>query len=125
MFVLKVKSDRHKQTTAAASPRANRKTGQSQKSGTRVGGKDSLASGDAGLKDSVACLTSEQLQHILNTVETTSNGQDPPEDHKSQGRSSDEYIKNAEKRKCNQLSQNVMENVEEIYKNHVFSQHRS
>lgn len=93
MLVPKVKSDRRKQTTAVASLRANGKTGRSQKSGTRVGVKDSLAGGDAGPEDGVACLTSEQLQQILNTVETTSNGQDPPEEHELQGRSRDQSMK--------------------------------
>ncbi|XP_076600222.1 coiled-coil domain-containing protein 66 isoform X2 [Chaetodon auriga] len=83
--VAKVKSDRHKHSTAAG----NGKTGHPQNSGTRAGGKvglkDTLASGDAGLKESVVCLTNEQLQRILNTVQTTSNGQDPPEDHRTQG----------------------------------------
>lgn len=96
MCVLKVKSDRHKHSTAVGSLRANGKTGQPQNSGTRAGGKvglkDTLASGDAGLKDSVACLTNEQLQQILNTVQTSSSGQDPPEDHRTRGSGSDGSI---------------------------------
>ncbi|XP_073323519.1 coiled-coil domain-containing protein 66 isoform X2 [Pagrus major] len=82
----KVKSDRQKHSTAVSSLRANGKTGQPQNTGTRAGGKvkDTLTSGDTGQKDSVVCLTSEQLQKILNTVQTTSNGQDPPEDHRTQ-----------------------------------------
>nr|CBN80654.1 Coiled-coil domain-containing protein 66 [Dicentrarchus labrax] len=91
--VAKGKSDRHKHGTTVGSLRGNGKTGQPQSSGTRAGGKvglkDALVSGNAGLKDSVVCLTSEQLQQILNTVQTTSNGQDPPEDHRTQGNPAD------------------------------------
>lgn len=100
VFVLKVKSDRHKHITTVASPRVNGRTGQPQKSGTQAGGKvglqDTLASRDAGLKDSVVCLANEQLQQILNIVETTSNSQDPPEDHKTQGRSRDGSVTRAQ-----------------------------
>ncbi|XP_053172140.1 coiled-coil domain-containing protein 66 isoform X2 [Scomber japonicus] len=82
----KVKSDRHQQSSTVGSQRAAGKKGQLQ---TRGGGKarlkDTLANGDAGLKESVVCLTSEQLQRILNTVQTSSNGQNPPEDHRTQG----------------------------------------
>ncbi|XP_044066447.1 coiled-coil domain-containing protein 66 isoform X3 [Siniperca chuatsi] len=89
--VAKVKLDRHKHSTTVGSVRANGKTGQPQNSGTRVGGKvgpkDTLASGDAGLKE--VCLTNEQLQQILNTVQTSSNGRHPPEDHRTQGNQSD------------------------------------
>ncbi|KAM7401640.1 hypothetical protein PAMP_016937 [Pampus punctatissimus] len=82
----KARSDKHQQSSTVGSLRANGKKGPLQ---TRSGGKaelkDSLASGDTGLKDSLVCLTSEQLQHILNTVQTSSNGQHPPEDHSTQG----------------------------------------
>lgn len=83
---LKVKFDRQKHSTAVSSLRANGKTGQPQNTGTRAGGKvkDTLTSGDTGQKDSVVCLTSEQLQKILNTVQTTSNVQDPPQDQRTQ-----------------------------------------
>ncbi|KAM7421964.1 hypothetical protein PAMA_010169 [Pampus argenteus] len=81
----KVRTDKHEQHTTVGSLRANGKKGPLQ---TRGGGKaelkDTLASRDTGLKDSVVCLTSEQLQQILNTVQTSSNGQHPPEDHKTQ-----------------------------------------
>ncbi|XP_036957703.1 coiled-coil domain-containing protein 66 isoform X3 [Acanthopagrus latus] len=82
----KVKLDRQKHSTAVSSLRANGKTGQPQNTGTRTGGKvkDTLTSRDTGQKDSVVCLTSEQLQQILNTVQTTSNGQDPPQDQRTQ-----------------------------------------
>lgn len=78
--------DRQKHSTAVSSLRANGKTGQPQNTGTRTGGKvkDTLTSRDTGQKDSVVCLTSEQLQQILNTVQTTSNGQDPPQDQRTQ-----------------------------------------
>ncbi|XP_030275119.1 coiled-coil domain-containing protein 66 isoform X2 [Sparus aurata] len=82
----KVKFDRQKHSTAVSSLRTNGKTGQPQNTGTRAGGKvkDTLTSGDTGQKDSVVCLTSEQLQKILNTVQTTSNVQDPPQNQRTQ-----------------------------------------
>ncbi|KAI3369288.1 hypothetical protein L3Q82_007541 [Scortum barcoo] len=87
--VAKVKSDRHKHSTAVGSVRATGKTGQPRSSGTRASGKaglkDLLASGEAGLKDNVVCLTNEQLQQILSAVQTSSSGQNPPEDHRMQG----------------------------------------
>nr|XP_046240865.1 coiled-coil domain-containing protein 66 isoform X2 [Scatophagus argus] len=86
--VAKIKSDRHKHSTTVGSLRANGKTGQPQKSttqaGEKAGLKDPLASEDTGSKDSVVCLTTEQLQQILNTVQTTRMGQNPPEDHRTQ-----------------------------------------
>ncbi|XP_062272555.1 coiled-coil domain-containing protein 66 isoform X4 [Scomber scombrus] len=82
----KVKSDRHQQSSTVGSLKAGGKKGQLQ---TQGGGKerlkDTLANGDAGLRDSMVCLTSEQLQRILNTVQTSSNGQNPPADHRKQG----------------------------------------
>uniref|UniRef100_UPI0037E924B9 coiled-coil domain-containing protein 66 isoform X2 n=1 Tax=Semicossyphus pulcher TaxID=241346 RepID=UPI0037E924B9 len=88
--VPKIKSDRHKNSTPAGSLRADGKTGQSQGGGTRVSGKrgpkDTLASGDAGLKDGLVCLTNEQLQQILNTVQISSNGGHPAEEHRTQGK---------------------------------------
>ncbi|XP_067442486.1 coiled-coil domain-containing protein 66 isoform X2 [Thunnus thynnus] len=82
----KVKSDRHQQSSTVGSRRANGKKGALQnRSGGKAGLKDTLPSGDTGLKDNVVCLTSEQLQHILNTVQTSSNGQHPPEDHRTNG----------------------------------------
>ncbi|XP_018518839.1 coiled-coil domain-containing protein 66 isoform X2 [Lates calcarifer] len=87
--VAKVKSAKHKHSSTVGSLRANEKTGQPQSSGTRAGGKlglkDTLASGDSGLKDNMVVLTTEQLQRILNTVQTSSNVQHPPEDHRTQG----------------------------------------
>ncbi|XP_042365939.1 coiled-coil domain-containing protein 66 isoform X3 [Plectropomus leopardus] len=80
----KVKSDKHKHNTTVGSLRANGKTAQPQNSQTPEAGKvrlkDTLARGDAGLKDSVVCLTSEQLQRLLNTVQISSRSQRPPED---------------------------------------------
>ena len=88
--VLKVKSDRHQQSSTVGSRRANGKKGALQnRGGGKAGLKDTLPSGDTGLKDNVVCLTSEQLQHILNTVQTSSNGQHPPEDHRTNGTESE------------------------------------
>ncbi|XP_056243627.1 coiled-coil domain-containing protein 66 isoform X1 [Seriola aureovittata] len=91
--VAKVKSDRHKHGSTVGSLRANGKTGQPQNSGTQADGKaglkDTLASGGAGLKDSMVVLTSEQLQKILHTVQTSSNGEQPGKDHRTQGSGSD------------------------------------
>ncbi|XP_053295463.1 coiled-coil domain-containing protein 66 isoform X2 [Pleuronectes platessa] len=81
----KVKSDRHKQLSTVASPRANGKTGKPQKTEARAGGKagpkDAPASGDAGLRDNMVVLTREQLQQLLDTIKS----QQPPEDHRTQG----------------------------------------
>ena len=95
---MKVKSDRHKHNTTIGTQRTNEKTGQRQNSGARAGGKvrlkDTLASGEAGLKDDVVCLTNEQLHQILNTVQNNSNGKDPPEVCRTQGSGSDGWIYN-------------------------------
>lgn len=91
MFLPKAKSDRHKHTTSVSSPRANGTTGQSQKRDTQGGGQRGLQdTGDTVLKDNVVSLAHEQLQQILNTVETNRNGQDHPGEHEeNQGRSSE------------------------------------
>ncbi|KAI4826828.1 hypothetical protein KUCAC02_030259 [Chaenocephalus aceratus] len=82
------KSDRHKHSMTVGSLRTNGKTAQPQSSGTqasgKVGLKNSQAGGHAGLKDSVVCLTSEQLQHILHSVHTSNQSQHTPEDPRRQ-----------------------------------------
>ncbi|XP_065811290.1 coiled-coil domain-containing protein 66 isoform X3 [Labrus bergylta] len=83
----KVKSDRQKHSTTVGSLRTNGKPGQPQSSGTQAGGKkgtkDTSVRGDTGLKDGMVCLTSEQLQKILNTVQTSSTGRLPPEESRT------------------------------------------
>ncbi|XP_031705609.1 coiled-coil domain-containing protein 66 [Anarrhichthys ocellatus] len=76
----KVKSDRHKHGATVGSLRTDGKTGRPQNSGTRAAGKEGLT----GLEDSVVCVTNEQLQKILHTVQTCSVGPHPPEDHQTQ-----------------------------------------
>lgn len=71
--LLKVKPERIKQTTSAASLRIHGST----EDKTQAGSKDI---GDVVLKDSVVSLAQEQLQQILNTVETNRNG--PEEESK-------------------------------------------
>nr|XP_019952294.1 PREDICTED: coiled-coil domain-containing protein 66 isoform X2 [Paralichthys olivaceus] len=92
----KVKSDTHKQCSTVTSLRANGKTGKPQKSGVRAGGKaglkDAPASGEAGLRDNMVVLTSEQLQQILNTIQS----QQPPEDHRTQGSQSGTSVNEGE-----------------------------
>lgn len=90
MFLPKAKLDRHKHTASVASPRANGTTGQSEKRETQGGGQRGLQdTGDTIPKDNVVSLAHEQLQQILNTVETSRNGQDHRGEHEeSQGRSS-------------------------------------
>lgn len=87
--VAKVKSDRQKHSITLGPLRAGEKTGQAGNTRTRGAGKagfkDPAASKDAALKDSMVCLTNEELQHILSTVQTSSNVQHPPEDDKIQG----------------------------------------
>lgn len=90
--VAKAKSDRHKHSTAAGSLAACRVAAQPQRSGTQAGGKLGLLQALAG-GDSVVCLTKEQLQQILNTVQTASDGQGPPEDHRTLERSCDGSFK--------------------------------
>lgn len=85
----KVKSDKH--SSAIGFLRASEKAGRPQKSGTggKIGLQENVAGRDADGKDSVNSLTSEQLQKILSSVETTASGQDPPADLKTQGRNTD------------------------------------
>ncbi|KAG7226667.1 hypothetical protein INR49_001837 [Caranx melampygus] len=91
--VPKVKLDRHKHGSTVGSLRTNGKTGQPQNRGTQDGGKaglkESPAFWDAGPKDSMAVLTNEQLQQILNTIQTSTSSQHLGEDQKTQGRGSD------------------------------------
>lgn len=83
--VLKVKSEGHKHSSAGGALRSNKKTGQPQKVMTLGSRKDTLASGNTGSKDSMVCLTSEQLQQILKTVETSNNGHHLLENHRTEG----------------------------------------
>ncbi|XP_072237603.1 coiled-coil domain-containing protein 66 isoform X2 [Leuresthes tenuis] len=68
--VAKVKSNKHKLNNTDGPPRADEKAGQPQNTGDPGGGKGGLKA----QLDSVVCLTSEQLQQILNTVQTPSRG---------------------------------------------------
>ncbi|XP_034535644.1 coiled-coil domain-containing protein 66 [Notolabrus celidotus] len=76
--VPKVKSDRHKHITASAPLRANGKAGPPQSRETPTGGrrgqKEMPAHREAGLKGGLVCLTNEQLQKILSSVQTSSRG---------------------------------------------------
>lgn len=80
--LLKGKPERHKHTASAATPRSNGTTEDKTQGGSK-------GSGDVVLKDSVVSLAQEQLQQILNTVETNRNGpKEEKGEHKgSQGRS--------------------------------------
>lgn len=82
MSLLKGKPEGHKHTTSAAFPRVNGTTGDKTQGGSKDGG-------DLVLKDSVVSLAQEQLQQILNTVETNRNGakEEEEEPKKSQCRS--------------------------------------
>lgn len=89
-FISKGHSDRHDHSDPHGFHRASQKTDQVQKSGPVAGAKialrDPVELKDYIMKNSVADLTAEQLQHILNIVETTCNGQGPSEDHKTRGK---------------------------------------
>ncbi|XP_026162795.1 coiled-coil domain-containing protein 66 isoform X2 [Mastacembelus armatus] len=89
----KVKSERQKYNTGG-SQRHNGKMEQAQNRGSRGSGKaelkDRLASGDTESKDSMVCLTSEQLQQILIAVQTSSNDQHPAEDHRTHASGGDD-----------------------------------
>lgn len=84
----KVKPDRLKHRGKGGSLRVTGKTGQPQNSvmdaGETVDIKDMVSSVEPAQKESVACLTSEQLQQILNSVQTISNDKGPPEEDKLQ-----------------------------------------
>lgn len=90
-FISKGHSDRHDHSDPRGFHRASEKTDQLQKSGPVAGAKIALRHTvdlkDYIMKNSVADLTAEQLQHILNIVEATCNGQGPSEDHKTRGKS--------------------------------------
>ncbi|XP_051803978.1 coiled-coil domain-containing protein 66 isoform X2 [Acanthochromis polyacanthus] len=87
--VAKGKSDRQKHSGTVGPLRVDGRTGPAQNVGTRGAGKaglkEALTGLDAGLKENVVCLTSEQLQQILSTVQTSSNGQLLPDDHQGPG----------------------------------------
>ncbi|KAL6112390.1 ccdc66 [Pungitius sinensis] len=91
--VAKAKSDRHKRDTAVGSLRADGKTGRPQIGGTPAAGKEGVtgfvASVGAGPKDSKVCLTNGQLQKILHSVQTSSVGPHPPEEHRTRVNPSD------------------------------------
>ncbi|TNN44713.1 Coiled-coil domain-containing protein 66 [Liparis tanakae] len=71
-----LKTDRRQRGSAVGSPRPGGKTGRPRSGGTRAAGKEGLAgpsaNGDAGPKESAACLTNQQLQKILHSVQTCS-----------------------------------------------------
>ncbi|KAM6927284.1 coiled-coil domain-containing protein 66 [Xenentodon cancila] len=75
--VAKVKSNKHKPCKALGPLKVNGRAGHPQTSGTRGGAKtgfkDEPSSGNRKPEDRVVCLTSEQLQQILSTVQTSSN----------------------------------------------------
>ncbi|XP_029908238.1 coiled-coil domain-containing protein 66 isoform X2 [Myripristis murdjan] len=85
----KVKLDRRKHSSTIQSSRATGKAGQLQNTVTLVSGKDTLANGEAGLKENVVCLTSEQLQQILDTIQPSDSRQHPTEDQSTQGNETD------------------------------------
>lgn len=94
LFIPKGRSDRHEHSIRHGSHRAGEKAGQLhlQQSGTAAGAtiglRDTIDLKDFIMKNRVADLTAEHLQHILNIVETTCNGQGPSEDHNTRGKSS-------------------------------------
>lgn len=83
----------HKLSTAVGVQGVDGKAGLSLNAGTRGGGqtglKPPLVGVDTELKDSLVCLTFEELQQILNTVKTPINGQNGPEEQTEQGRGND------------------------------------
>lgn len=85
MCSLKVTSNKHKLTSAAGPPGASGKAGQPPN--TRGGGKKSLK--QTGVENNLVCLTSEQLQQILNTVHapinTPINALNEPEEQAARG----------------------------------------
>lgn len=89
-FFPKGRSDGHNHSNPPSFKRTSEKTGQLQKSGAvddaNIGVRDTLALKDYIMKKSVADLTAEQLQHILDIVETNCY-QGPSETHKSKGKS--------------------------------------
>ncbi|KAF0034447.1 hypothetical protein F2P81_012205 [Scophthalmus maximus] len=88
--VAKVRSDGHKQAATVGSLRTNGKMGKPPSSRARAGagGKAGLKAmpvgGEAGRTEGVVALTSGQLQQILDSLQTTSNDRQPPEDHQTQ-----------------------------------------
>ncbi|XP_061584219.1 coiled-coil domain-containing protein 66-like [Cololabis saira] len=87
--VAKVKSNKHKLCTTLGPLKVNGRAGQPPKSGTRGGAKtavkDEPSSGDREVKQRVVCLTGDQLQQILSSVQTSRNGLHPAEDQGPQG----------------------------------------
>ncbi|KAM4741658.1 coiled-coil domain-containing protein 66 isoform 2-T2 [Anableps anableps] len=90
--VAKVKTNKHKLGTAVGPPGSSRRTGPPPDAEDGGGGLKPVLSGvDAGLKDGgVVCLTSEQLQKILSSIQTSSScGQRGPEEQTAQGGQTD------------------------------------
>ncbi|XP_029007346.1 LOW QUALITY PROTEIN: coiled-coil domain-containing protein 66 [Betta splendens] len=85
----KVKPERHKHITNDDTMRSNWKTAQPQKIVKHSSGRDTLASRNTQSKESMVCLTSEQLQQILNTFQTSSNGHHMPEEQRNEGNQTD------------------------------------
>lgn len=94
LFIPKGRSDRREHSSRHGNHRAGEAAGQLrlQEPGTAAaaaattGSRDTVDLKDFILKNSVADLTAEQLQHILSIVETTCSGQGPPEDHNTRGK---------------------------------------
>lgn len=86
MCALKVTA--HKLTTTVGAQGVDGKAGPPLNVGARGGGKTGfqhpLVGVNSGLKDSLVCLTSEELQQILNTVNTSVNAQTGPEQQAEQ-----------------------------------------
>lgn len=90
-MLLKIKSERNKFCTTGGALRSNGKAGQPQKSLSQSSRVDALANGkwsngNAGMLDTVVCLTNEQLHQILNTAQTSSSEPHLPGNDRSVGR---------------------------------------
>ncbi|XP_037534911.1 coiled-coil domain-containing protein 66 [Nematolebias whitei] len=83
----------HKLSSTVGVQGVDGKAGPPLNAGSRGGGKTGLkhplVGVDTELKDRLLCLTSEELQHILNTVNTPINGQNGPEEQAEQGYQTD------------------------------------
>lgn len=78
---MKPERDKHTDDTK----RSHWKTGQPQKIVKQGSGTDMLASRNTQSKDGTVCLTSEQLQQILDTGQTSGNGHHMPEEQRNTG----------------------------------------
>uniref|UniRef100_A0A3Q2P0Y2 Coiled-coil domain containing 66 n=1 Tax=Fundulus heteroclitus TaxID=8078 RepID=A0A3Q2P0Y2_FUNHE len=85
----KVKTNKHKLSTGVGpqggSGRAGPPPNPEDGGGRRAGQKLVLTGVDAGLKDSVVCLTREQLRQILSSIQTAGHGQPGPQEQTAQG----------------------------------------